>query len=188
MKIVTNGKLIVLDGPDKVGKHTQSERLAEHLNAPLFEYPNYNLVSGKEIREMLDGKRHFSSYKMQVLHATNKIEDMKRLKEALDHNLIVVCNRYTPAALAYGLLDNCPELLISRLNRVLPTPDVVIILDSQPWKLNPGDHNENAERQEKVRSIFKILSRHKGWVVVDAHNTTLAVSEKILAVLKEHGI
>ena len=48
--------IVVVEGCDAAGKHTQTEMLAQKLGGTVFSFPNYESVTGKAIREHLQRK------------------------------------------------------------------------------------------------------------------------------------
>jgi dTMP kinase len=178
-------KLIVIDGPDKVGKQTQTEILAKRLGVPRLEYPNYTTESGKQIDNMLKSRITFDKKAMQTLQAQNKLDDLPMLYVLMETNTHIVIDRYMPSAMAYGVLDGFTVADIVALNFELPPVDVVIILSGENWTLG-GDYNENVDRQSKVKKIYHDLAHSHHWFIVNSNQTREDVASDIWKIVERY--
>ncbi len=104
------GKLIVLEGIDGSGKHTQLEMLARAMRQrgilhATIDFPRYSGFFGKMVAQYLNGKfgtltdvdAHFSA----LLFAGDRLENKKRLESLLDEGRLVLADRYIASNLAH---------------------------------------------------------------------------------------
>ena len=104
------GKLIVLEGIDGSGKHTQLEMLARAMRDRGFAYatidfPRYDGFFGQLIAEYLNGRfgtlnavdAHFSA----LLFAGDRLENRKQLEFLLEEGKLVLADRYIASNLAH---------------------------------------------------------------------------------------
>ncbi len=175
--------LICIDGPDKVGKETQSKILAERLQAIRFEYPNYDTPIGQQIERILRGEESFDSLKMQTLQYHNKRADLSKIQAAIVTGSHVVFDRWTPSSFVYGVVEGFDLLTLIKMNSDLPAPDVTIILGGTPFNLDRHDINENVEKQKRVREMYKLLSKPFKWYLVNSKQPAVKVSRDIWAIV-----
>lgn len=104
------GKLIVLEGIDGSGKHTQLEMLGRAMRDrgipyATIDFPQYDGFFGRMIAEYLNGKfgtlnavnAHFSA----LLFAGDRLENKKQLETLLDEGKLVLADRYIASNLAH---------------------------------------------------------------------------------------
>ena len=104
------GKLIVLEGIDGSGKHTQLEMLARALRErgvahTTIDFPRYDGFFGKMVAQYLNGEfgtltevdAHFSA----LLFAGDRLENKKQLENFLDDGRLVLADRYIASNLAH---------------------------------------------------------------------------------------
>ena len=150
---MNKGKLIVIEGTDCSGKQTQTDILVKNLRelgykAISFGFPNYASPTGKIIGEAYLGKNSPSYFlegienvdpKISSLYyAADRAYNIDIIKKYLEHDYIVVLNRYVESNMAfqggkikdikkrnmmYEWLDNLEFVLLD-----LPRPDYVIFL------------------------------------------------------------
>ena len=150
---MSKGKLIVIEGTDCSGKQTQTDLLVNNLkklgySAISFGFPNYASPTGKIIGEAYLGK-HEESYFQEgienvdpkissLYYAADRAYNIGIIKKYLEHDYIVVLNRYVESNMAfqggkikdirkrnmmYEWLDNLEFVLLD-----LPRPDYVLFL------------------------------------------------------------
>ena len=150
---MNKGKLIVIEGTDCSGKQTQTDILVKNLRelgykAISFGFPNYASPTGKIIGEAYLGKNSPSYFlegienvdpKISSLYyAADRAYNIDIIKKYLEHDYIVVLNRYVESNMAfqggkikdikkrnmmYEWLDNLEFVLLD-----LPRPDYVMFL------------------------------------------------------------
>jgi len=186
----TRGLLIALEGIDQSGKRTQSSLLARELakrgyRASVWDFPDYTTPTGKQLKAYLAGKNQLDYHAVHLLYAANKWERSLELGHeiAKGHNLIV--NRYSPSNLAYGMAHGLPLDWLKALEKGLPKPSVVVVLDIAPQtsfarKRNRRDvHEADREYLGKVRGAYLRLARRYAWKVIDAEQNPKVVHAEL---------
>ena len=133
------GKFIVLDGPDGSGKTTQLSMLHKYLEelggrVELLRDPGGTPI-GEKIREVLLDKENIQICPMceTLLFMASRAQLVEqRIKPALQKGMIILCDRFISATIAYqGAAGIDPETII-RLGEIAigdTWPDLTIILD-----------------------------------------------------------
>ncbi len=142
------GLIVAIEGIDRAGKTTQTERLRASLEAAgervaVLSFPRYESFFGRNIRALLDGNGTTSAAtldprSMSLWYALDRWQAMGRLDPRAT---VVLLNRYTlsnavyqsarvPDAEADDLFRWVLELEFGELG--LPQPDLTIILDVAP--------------------------------------------------------
>jgi dTMP kinase len=184
-------RFIDLEGIDQAGKETQSGLLQREfhrrgLTSVNLDFPSYSSVIGKEIRAFLKGRRSYNPHALHMLYSLNRWENRKKIMRALDNADIVMTDRYTPSNIAYGLAKGLKLDWLTGLDRGLPEPDSVIVLDvpveySFARKRERRDiHEGNRKLLLRVRRNYLSLARKLNWLVIDASRPAKTVHEDIL--------
>jgi dTMP kinase len=108
--MAARGKLIVLEGIDGSGKHTQLEMLARAMRErgvahTTIDFPRYDGFFGKMVAQYLNGEfgtlaevdAHFSA----LLFAGDRLENKKQLETFLNEGKLVLADRYIASNLAH---------------------------------------------------------------------------------------
>jgi dTMP kinase len=108
--MAARGKLIVLEGIDGSGKHTQLEMLARAMQErgvahTTIDFPRYDGFFGKMVAQYLNGEfgtlaevdAHFSA----LLFAGDRLENKKQLETFLNEGKLVLADRYIASNLAH---------------------------------------------------------------------------------------
>lgn len=162
-----SGKLIVLEGIDGSGKHTQLEMLARAMRErgipyATIDFPQYRGFFGKMIAQYLNGgfgtlsevDAHFSA----LLFAGDRLENKKQLETFLNEGKLVLADRYIASNLAHQgariAVAKRPQFRrwIERLEYEiygLPREDVVIYLRL------PTTRAQQLIRQKRVRKYTR---------------------------------
>jgi len=184
-------RFVDLEGIDQAGKETQSSLLQREfhrrgLTYVTLDFPAYSSVIGKEIRAFLNGRRNYNSHALHMLYSLNRWENREKLMLALDTADIVMTDRYTPSNIAYGLAKGLKLDWLTGLDRGLPEPDSIIVLDvpveySFARKQERRDtHESNRRLLLRVRRNYLSLARKLNWLVIDASRPARMVHEDIL--------
>jgi len=180
----------VLEGLDKSGKATQASLLRKLLVEMGFEvevisFPDYTTEIGREIKSFLNRVKYFPPEVRQLLYAANRWERKDLIEEWLKKGKIVIADRYVPSGLAYGYANNLPLEWMICIERGLPEPDMVIVIDISPETSIKRSHG-NVDRYEsdmvflsKVREGYKLLAEKFGWFIVDGERSVEEVFNDI---------
>ncbi|UCD73240.1 MAG: dTMP kinase [Candidatus Bathyarchaeota archaeon] len=188
--------LLCIEGIDASGKATQSKILFDRLgqsgfNCEMIAFPDYRTPVGLNIRAYLDGKLSLSSEVRQLLYVANRWERRDDIVDWLNSGKFVVADRYIPSGLAYGLANGLDLDWMLALEKGLPVPSLVIVLDvsvedTAKRYLRKRDAYESRESYlKKVRESYLSLSEKFGWAVVNGELAIEAVSESIWSVVSD---
>ncbi|GEM_PF-4259443 len=99
-------KLIILEGPDGVGKSTQAKRLCEALSAKLVVQPSGDNTLGF-LRPIVKTNKNIEPFARQLLHTCSHIVDA--YEDFGPHNTAIVMDRCYASALVYGKMTGLPQ-------------------------------------------------------------------------------
>jgi len=122
---------------------------------------------------------------VHLLYAANKWEKASAIRLEIDQGKIVLVNRYTPSNLAYGIAHGLPLDWLISLERDLPQPDAVIVLDvpinvSFRRKRHLRDlHEEDIVYLNRVRNAYLSLARKFAWKIVDGSRDRDVVQSEV---------
>ncbi|XP_055702788.1 uncharacterized protein LOC129801591 [Phlebotomus papatasi] len=187
------GAFIVLEGCDRSGKSTQSQKLVEKLketgvDAKLMKFPDRDTECGKLIDEYLRQKKPLTDEGIHLLFSTNRWEAKEFIEETLKRGTTIICDRYSYSGVAFsaakGLnLDWCrsPEAGLTK-------PDLVFLLTLpiEVIMLRGGFGNERYEKkhmQEKVIEMYKLL-KEEYWMEINADQP----QDTLLNILYENSL
>jgi dTMP kinase len=176
-------RLVVIEGIDQSGKHTQTVLLAkklrkEHYRVEILDFPNYYSPSGKIIKQFLQGhQKNFPVQALHMLYSLNRWENLDNIKQALETSNVVIMDRYTWSNLAYGIAKNLDKQWLLELDKGLPVPDLTILLtvrvrSSFDRKRKQRDeHEKDRQYLLKVDRIYRKLAKQYKWTIVNAEQT-----------------
>ncbi len=185
--------IIAIEGGDQAGKKTQSlllyKRLKQQMAVKLFSFPDYTTPVGSKIKAMLDGSGRPSPKEIHRLMAENRREKLAEIS-GCPESTVLIMDRYTASNIAYGLANGGLDRgFLEDLDRDMPKPDLVILLDIDPQKAcdrkmaRRDIFESNMELAGAVRRKYQDLAREQGWKTVDAAGTEQAVHKKILDIV-----
>jgi thymidylate kinase len=187
------GLTIALEGPDRVGKATQTKMLVAKMSnmtgwskTQLIETPINDDFTHTRIYQLLrNGNAVKYPATFQGIQIANRLlfqqDQLPDLLETMD---ALVFDRWNASSYAYGRASGLSrEELYCELDLVSMT-DMTIILDGPPYpKENLDDYEKNLDFQNKVREYYlewaKGLPKGHTVYVVDASDTIEAVHETI---------
>lgn len=191
--------LIAFEGLDQSGKETQ----ARHLRARLQQdgrvvraasFPDYDTPIGREIRQALDGDRHFGPEVMQLLYVANRFEYKPRLDSWLAAGDIVVCDRFRASSVAYGEAMGLDPVWLQLIQQHLPSPHLTVFLDIAPEtaadrkKTGRDRFERDLGLLARVRESYRRQAQAPDWVLIDAEHSKEEVSAAVaLAVMSALG-
>jgi len=193
---MTRGRLIAFEGLDQSGKQTQALRLrqaleGEGLTVVSFDFPDYGTPIGQEIGAALKGSRAFPPDCLQLLYVANRCEHRPALEAALAAGQWVVCDRYLASSIAYGEAQGLDPEWLLLIQRVLPPPDITLLLDIAPDEAaTRKQHQRDAFEQDlgllaRVRaSYLRQAASTPGWHIVDAGRDRDDVTRDVLTIIR----
>ncbi|MDY5872220.1 MAG: thymidylate kinase [Candidatus Methanomethylophilaceae archaeon] len=179
----------VVDGMDGCGKSTIAGILKEELESKgrkvlLVEHPNRDTVIGRMERRFLEGDSKLHEimstlfYIMDVVHSLISIRGRRC---AVYDDIVFV--RYS-MAVAYLSESRCRQAY-DIVCRILPIPDVMILVDIDPKEamsriLSRGEELEMFETEEKLTSVRRrMLSISDDWKIIDNNEDVTFVREHV---------
>jgi len=189
---VLRARFISLEGIDQSGKKTQTRLLLRRLRrtsrkVASMSFPVYGSPSGQQIRAFLEGKRNYSFQAVHMLYSLNRWENLGQITEKLERSDFLVADRYSASNLAYGLARGLSLDWLVGLDKGLPVPDTVIVLDVDVpvsfdrKALNRDLHERNRRFLLGVRSAYLRLAKKYSWHLVDGRGP----AEKVHAMVWE---
>jgi dTMP kinase len=186
----SRGRLVAIEGIDQAGKKTQTQLLAKDLRrrgypVSVWEFPDYSTRLGRQLKSYLAGEGRLDLHAVHLLYSANRWEVAEKLEREIRGGANVVVNRYWPSNLAYGIAHGLPADWLVCLDRGLPKPDLVIVLDISPRtslkrKRKGRDvHEGDLVYLRKVRNAYLRLARKYGWKVVDGARDSETIQSEL---------
>lgn len=172
------GRIIVVEGPDGVGKTTQTKMLVDKLKESgreikTIKFPQYETnFFGKLIRECLDGKHgDFANMDPSIvssLYAFDRWESNQKLEKWLKAGYVIIADRYTTANQIHqgGKVEN-PKKRSNFMNWLdkmefgvlgLRKPDLVVYLHA-PFEVSKKLLESREEEMDTVETDENYLRR-----------------------------
>lgn len=190
------GAFIVMEGLDRSGKTTQTQKLCEHLQrtntVKLIKFPDRTTPIGKMIDAYLRSQSELDDRAIHLLFSANRWECAGTIEAELRAGNTVICDRYAFSGVAFSAskpslsYEWCKAPDIS-----LPAPDAVVFLDISPEVAQQRggygeERYEKEEMQRTVRQIFRKIETdtaqangHIIWATIDASGTLDEVQQRI---------
>jgi len=194
---MARGMLIVFEGIDGAGKHTQITRLAAALaarNVPteVISFPVYQTFYGRLIERYLGGEfgpleqvdPHFSA----MLFAGDRLRQKGRILAALEAGKTLLADRYVASNLAHqGSRVTAAQraVFLDWLRKLeygeneLPAEDLVLYLRIEPSEAQErmqirragnggGDlHESDTQHLAAAAALYDELARGENWITID---------------------
>jgi len=201
----TNGRYIVLEGPQGSGKTVQIEMLAHRLEAAgyavrLFREPDSQSdLTARAIRAMTQDPTFPMNTRTEVLlYNAARSQSLEVIRRARDNGIICLCDRNYLTTLAvqyygrgdipdYEAINNIINFAVSDMQ-----PDLTIILDApcqilreRSVKRDGGERFDNLDEGflERVRAGYLWEAKQRDYPVVYAADTPEKVHEDIWNIL-----
>jgi len=189
--------MFCIEGPDAVGKNTQSKLLAEKFNAKLISFPRYATEIGQAIRGSVmgewaacvpngdyepDDKINFLA--RQALFLLDRYDAASEIENTLNAGTNVVLDRYWPSGVIFGASDGLDEQMLIRAHIRLPQPDIFILLHvplEEGFRRRPERrdlYERSPEKMEDVRlRYFELFVKQQAdrlqvWTRLEEHQRT----------------
>ncbi len=187
--------LIVIEGPDKAGKSTQTQMLSDKLgkegySVATMAFPDYSTRIGEEIRAFLHGEKDYPVEVRHMLLSANRWEKRAEIEKMLKEKDVVILNRYYQSNLVYGVASGLKLEWLQALDVGLPKEDVVMVLDVTPEvsikrMQSKGDVFEmNDEMMSKVSRLYRELAGKYGWILVNGDRSKEDVHKEIALIIE----
>jgi dTMP kinase len=194
---IPGGYIVAIEGIDAAGKNTQSLLLRRELTrrgikASGLSFPDYNTPIGRQIRSFLSGADRYPVQLQHLLFAANRWEKCYELTSRLKSGEAIIVNRYTDSNIAYGAANGLDVEWLANLEKGLPKPDLVILLDAPIISLNPrrpeaskDTYEKSTRLQAKAQKIYRELAHSEDWKLIDASRSIGDVQAAVLAAVRE---
>jgi dTMP kinase len=180
------GSLIAFEGIDQSGKETQARRVRERMSAAgrpaeIIAFPDRDTPIGQEIERALRGGRDYPADVMQLLYVANRYEWRPAIERSLEAGHVVICDRYLASSVAYGEAQGLDPRWLFDLQRLLPQPDLTVLLDIAPEvaadrkRANRDRYESDMSLLERVRASYLRQAAAPGWHVIDGARPADAV-------------
>lgn len=199
-------RFIVFEGPEGAGKSTQIARLSERLRArgiaPLLTREPGGTPAADAIREViLNPELRINPLAEFLLYSASRAQHVEEvIKPALEHQKLIISDRYYSASVAYqgygrGLELDFIYALSGRVTLGIE-PDLVILLDIDPAlgleRIAQRGQKDRLERadlafHQRVRQGFLQQAQVKAhWHILDASQPITALSDAIWQLVQNH--
>jgi len=191
-------KIIVVEGPDKCGKFTQTHLLQEYitgigLGATVVEVPIRSAITYRIIYWMLQNglAKTFPKIFQWFQFINRKIFQVFTLPTLEDHYDFIVMDRWSLSTIVYGIAEGIPKDYTIGLAKKLREPDFTIILFGEAHKHVAEDSYEaDLSLQARVRLEYAkwALENPKITKLIDCNQDHKVVAKKIKDILQEKRI
>lgn len=187
------GKVIVICGPNGLGKSVQAIELAykmqmHGLTTEYLKYPIYDLhPTGPQIDHQLRHNGEMTDYELQMLFAQNRKDFDPILRDMLKSGVNVVAEDYVGTGIAWGMAKGIIMEQLEEMNRGLVEPDMTILLDGNQFStgIERGHRYESSsESWCKAREMFLLLGEKLGWEILNANQSKERVSEQVWDIVR----
>lgn len=193
---MTNGRYIVIEGPEGAGKTTQIELLAEKLraagyNVRLFREPDSQSdLTARTIRQLIKDPNYPLNSRTEVLlYNAMRSQSLEVIRKARETGLICLSDRNFLSTLAmqyygsgdvqdYATLTGVIDFAVADMQ-----PDITVVLDAPVNVLNQRGSKTDAEFLERVRAGYLWEAKQRGYPVVFTGNAPDKVTNAIWQVL-----
>jgi dTMP kinase len=198
------GKFIVFEGITGSGKKNNLVALADRLrdfgfSVALISFPDYE---GEIAR--LAKRTQSDPFTLSLLYAADRTNDQDKIKEMLENNKIVLCDRYCYSNFAYQAAHGIPLHWLMEIEGNILKPDIVFYIDTPPElsmkrvqqsSLEDFTKDEilsriEREKQiiEKIRETYLYLAKNdkeSKWYVIDGTKEVSDTIEEIWKVIQD---
>ena len=190
MTTAPRGLLIALEGPDRVGKTTQLQLLADRFECVRF--PNRGSpLSGLALTQLLNGSVQADARTSHMLFTTNRWEAMPFIQQQIQQSVDVALDRYCHSGVAYSVAQGVDPAWAWQTQTGLLCPDLIIYLRLDPAVAarRSGYGNEVLETTAIQTAVFDQYERWSAtmsnWTTVDASDSVEEVHIRILRAIKQ---
>lgn len=190
---------IVFEGPDGVGKSTIIREVANILSQEGFKvavtYEPSDSEIGKLIRDWLLKTKVEPPHVYALLFTADRyIHVYQKVMPLLRSGNIVLQERYIESTIVYQHAMGLPLEWLEILNRYLPNPDLVIVLDAEPEEIlkrlkerkKSIEIFEDIEFLRKVRELYIERALKNNYIIVNTTGKTIKdTTAQILSIIKE---
>lgn len=192
------GLFVVFEGIDRSGKSTQYEELLRILfmtrkNVLGIRFPDRQTETGKIINDYLEKKIELNKEEIYQLFAKNRHEVKDKIVKHLQEGYVVVCDRYVPSGITYGMANGLSNEWCLEREKGLPKPDMIFFMDISPKDAikRKGFGEEKFETlgfQSEVYKYYmqlyfaneKLETKYTQWEMINAYCDQDSITKEIL--------
>lgn len=202
-----NGKLIVLEGPDRSGKSTQAKLLYNYLlqhgcDVILTREPG-GTPTAERIRQIVlePGLDVRPMAELLLYEASRSQHTQEKIIPALQEGKVVICERYTMSSCAYQGYGRGIDLnVIKTLNDIATIntrPDLTLVfLMSDKYFTSRGEYlfsdrleQEDMAFRQKMRQGYKdLVAQTENAYLIDADKNVEEIQACVVDLLEKHHI
>lgn len=195
---INNCFLIVIEGPDKVGKETQSKMLLEALprrfqtdgrplKVEMEEIPYDDKNIHQKIYDMLkSGEAVEHPEGFQTFQAANRMVWQHTIMPNLTrHHDVLILDRWNISAWVYGRASGLSDSTLGCLLRDIIEPDLVFVFYGDPFFTA---HREDDSYEKNRDFMARVRTEYQRWadenakiaIKIDANRSREAIHEELL--------
>lgn len=202
---MNNGLLIEVCGLDGSGKTTQARRIVELLKSKklpahyIHPFKNKEWVSKelKEIALIYDktfNEMYSNNVKIDVYSLDLLYNSLVTIKPLLDHNNIVIVDKYKMDSEVYIPLFTEEDNLFSYSKNLMPDPDIIFFLEIDPLitkkRVDLRDPQKNNLREsydymERANQTFLEVSSRYNMIHIDGTKAIEEITSEIMNYIEE---
>lgn len=197
---MVKGLFVVFEGFTASGKKSQINLLTERLQRDGREvvrmtFPNYETDIAR-----LTKKADIDSFTRSLLFAADRQHYQSRIKQLMEKNVVILCDRYSYSNFAYQSVKGVPIEWLVELEKNVIKPEIVFFIDvptsvsfSRVQQSNIEDFTKTEilerlqkekENLENIRAAYLFLSksnfdRQTEWHVLNGEMSELALHQQI---------
>lgn len=190
-------KLIAFEGPDRVGKATQSKLMLETLTslgyrAVRVEVPVQNFLHKYIYKMLKNGVAKNHPYFFQFIQVMNRVVfQLFALPKLERENDYVIFDRWSPSTWVYGLATGVNRTYVEAMLYPIRKPDYTIVLNgrAQVQEMR-DDYEKDNSLQSRVRDLYVDYADlySEKTALVWANQTRESAHEEILGILLQRKL
>lgn len=190
-------KIICFEGPDGLGKTTQTRELILSLrnkgySVRYFKLPTTDTFVGKLISKML--KSGFAKRNPNLFQLINSLDKLLFQFKRLTFNKkvdFIILDRWHLSSVVYGISGGANQTIVNSFWKVLKEPDITFVFEGENF-LNKRENLDSYEKdnlfQKEVLKNYKIYSKDlKNCFIINANDSIFNISEKISNITLNNG-
>lgn len=155
-------KIIVIEGLDKSGKHTQSKLLKKFLESLGYtviqsEFHRYDTPTGKLIQQWLYKEWDVDDLTIELIMSADKQAKQRWFTQLEERGVdFLILDRYSASQICYSRTKGIDEEWVFQLQKNFRKPDMEIFIDISPQESmrRKGKHGDN-DRYESDLELLR---------------------------------